>query len=133
MDEKDNDQNTPLHIACRYNRVDVVRFLLDKGADVTARNTRNMTCLDIAIEWEYEDVAKALARHPRLVKFFDCLALLLSRLIFYAKNTPLVGKGLNQTIASKTTGIVFSSFPLAFLLLCSYISRVPAAKMTSCK
>ena len=85
MDERDNDQNTPLHIACRYNRVDVVRFLLDKGADVTARNARNMTCLDIAIEWEYEDVAKALARHPRLVKFFDCLALLLSRLIFYAK------------------------------------------------
>lgn len=65
MDERDNDQNTPLHIACRYNRVDVVRFLLDKGADVTARNARNMTCLDIAIEWEYEDVAKALARHPR--------------------------------------------------------------------
>ena len=89
IDERDEDKNTPLHIASRYNRVDVVRFLLDKGADVTARNARNMTCLDIAIEWEYEDVAKALARHPRLVKFFDCLALLLSRLIFYAKNDTL--------------------------------------------
>ena len=67
MDERDNDQNTPLHIASRYNRVDVVRFLLDKGADVTARNVRNMTCLDIAIEWEYEEVAKTLVRHPRSV------------------------------------------------------------------
>ena len=75
MDERDNDQNTPLHIACRYNRVDVVRFLLDEGADVTARNARNMTCLDIAIEWEYEEVAKTLARHPRLVKCFDCLVI----------------------------------------------------------
>ena len=68
IDERDKDKNTPLHIASRYNRVDVVRFLLDKGADVTARNVRNMTCLDIAIEWEYEEIAKTLVRHPRSVK-----------------------------------------------------------------
>ena len=68
IDERDKDKNTPLHIASRYNRVDLVRFLLDKGADVTARNVRNMTCLDIAIEWEYEEIAKTLVRHPRSVK-----------------------------------------------------------------
>lgn len=65
LEERDDEQNTALHIACRYNHVDVLQFLLDKGADVTARNARNMTCLDIAIEWEFADVAKALVNHER--------------------------------------------------------------------
>ena len=65
LDERDLEENTPLHVACRYNRVDIAQFLLDKGADVTARNARKMTCLEIAIEWEYAEAAKTLVRHPR--------------------------------------------------------------------
>ena len=65
LEERDRGQNTPLHIACRHNHVDVVQFLLDEGADVTARNDRNMTCLDIAIEWEFAEVAKTLVKHHR--------------------------------------------------------------------
>ena len=67
LEEKDGDGNTPLHLACRYNRLDVLQFLLDRGADVTARNERNMTCIDVAIEWEAEDVAKTLVKHQRYV------------------------------------------------------------------
>ena len=67
LEEKDSDGNTPLHLACRYNRLDVLQFLLDRGADVTARNERNMTCIDVAIEWEAEDVAKTLVKHQRYV------------------------------------------------------------------
>ena len=65
LEEKDRDQNTPLHLACRYNTVDVLQYLLDKGADVTARNDRDMTCLDVAIEWEAGEVAKTLVKHHR--------------------------------------------------------------------
>ena len=67
LEEKDSDGNTPLHLACRYNRLDVLQFFLDRGADVTARNERNMTCIDVAIEWEAEDVAKTLVKHQRYV------------------------------------------------------------------
>ena len=67
LEEKDSDGNTPLHLACRYNRLDVLQFFLDRGADVTARNERNMTCIDVAIEWEVEDVAKTLVKHERYV------------------------------------------------------------------
>ena len=67
LEEKDSDGNTPLHLACRYNRLDVLQFLLDRGADVTARNERNMTCIDVAIEWEAEDVAKTLVKHQRYI------------------------------------------------------------------
>ena len=65
LEERDDCENTPLHVACRHNRLDVLQFLLDKGADVTARNDRNMTCLDVAIEWEAAEVAKTLVKHPR--------------------------------------------------------------------
>ena len=65
LEHKDSSQNTPLHVACMHNRRDVLKFLLDKGADVTARNIRNMTCLDVAIEWEAGEVAKTLLRHER--------------------------------------------------------------------
>jgi len=65
LEHKDSSQNTPLHVACMHNRRDVLKFLLDRGADVTARNIRNMTCLDVAIEWEAGEVAKTLLRHKR--------------------------------------------------------------------
>ena len=67
LEQKDADGNTPLHVACMYNRLDILKFLLDKGADVTAINRRNMTCLEVAIEWEAKDVAMTLIRHERYV------------------------------------------------------------------
>ena len=65
LEHKDSSESTPLHVACMFNRRDVLKFLLDRGADVTARNIRNMTCLDVAIEWEAGEVAKTLLRHER--------------------------------------------------------------------
>ena len=67
LEEKDEDGNTPLHIACRYNRLDILHFFLDQGADVTALNNRKMTCLDVAIEWEAKDVAMTLMKHERYI------------------------------------------------------------------
>ncbi|KAJ7385791.1 Transient receptor putative cation channel sub A member 1 [Desmophyllum pertusum] len=65
LEIKDADQNTPLHIACMHNRLEILKFFLDKGADVQARNSMNMTCLDVAIEWDSDEVAKTLVRHER--------------------------------------------------------------------
>ena len=67
LEEKDHEGNTSLHLACKYNRLDVLQFLLDRGADVTVRNQGDMTCLDVAIEWEAEEVAKTLVKHQRYV------------------------------------------------------------------
>ena len=65
LEQKDNDNNAPLHVACMHNHREILKFLLDKGADVTARNDRNMTCLEVAIEWEAGEVATTLIRHER--------------------------------------------------------------------
>jgi ankyrin repeat protein len=34
---------TPLHIAAEYNNVDVVRILIEKGADINASNKVKIT------------------------------------------------------------------------------------------
>ena len=78
LEIKDVEQNTPLHIACMYNRLDVLKLLLDKGADVAARNKDDMTCLDVAIEWNSIEVAKTLVKHERFVLRGLCHQLLIS-------------------------------------------------------
>lgn len=67
LEIKDAGGNTPLHIACSLNRLEILRFFLDQGADVTALNNENMTCLDVAIEWDSVEVAKTLVKHKRCV------------------------------------------------------------------
>ena len=71
LEIKDADQNTPLHIACMHNRLEILKFFLDKGADVQARNSMNMTCLDLAIEWDSDEVAKTLVKHDRFVSLMQ--------------------------------------------------------------
>ena len=67
LEVKDADGNTPLHTACSLNRLEILRFFLDQGADVTALNNESMTCLDVAIEWDSVEVAKTLVKHKRCV------------------------------------------------------------------
>lgn len=67
LEIKDADGNTPLHIACWLNRLEILRFFLDQGADVTALNNENKTCLDVAIEWDSVEVVKTLVKHERYV------------------------------------------------------------------
>ena len=47
---KDENENsdTPLHLACLQGHTDVVRVLLEAGADVDARNSSLWTPLDCA-------------------------------------------------------------------------------------
>ncbi|XP_031557765.1 uncharacterized protein LOC116294318 [Actinia tenebrosa] len=61
----DIDENSALHLACRKGAVDIMKELLDANADVTVRNKEGKTCLDVAVDWELEDVAAALVQHPR--------------------------------------------------------------------
>lgn len=46
-DENENS-NTPLHLACLEGHTEVVRLLLEMGADVEARNSSLWTPLDCA-------------------------------------------------------------------------------------
>lgn len=44
------NSSTPLHLAAEYSHPNLVRFLLDQGADPTVVNGENKTCLEVAME-----------------------------------------------------------------------------------
>jgi len=59
--DKDGDDQTPLHWACRKGHSAIVRLLLDHGADMNARNGLHNTPLDLACETDgHLDIARML-------------------------------------------------------------------------
>ena len=60
VNERSNDM-TPLMIAARYNNVEILEYLLSKGAELNARNESGMTALKCAVNSNAKD-AEALLR-----------------------------------------------------------------------
>lgn len=52
--------NTPLHKATQYRQIDTVKFLLDRGAEVNAKNDKGDTPLDIALTLPDHEIAALL-------------------------------------------------------------------------
>ena len=60
---KDLEGNTALHIASREGRLDVVRYLVEQGADVNSLNAENYTTLHMAAHWGTPEVVEYLLDH----------------------------------------------------------------------
>ncbi|MBN1393368.1 MAG: ankyrin repeat domain-containing protein [Sedimentisphaerales bacterium] len=56
-------ERTPLNIACGHQCPELVKLLLDYGANVNAKDQKGQTALDIATEKGYTDVAEVLRKH----------------------------------------------------------------------
>ena len=64
--DKVNDNNqTPINIAALMGRLEVVQFLLSKGADCTIEDKWGLTPLARAQEQGHAEVAAALKSHAR--------------------------------------------------------------------
>ena len=59
----DGTYRTPLHITMEFNRVDVVRVLLEHSANVGAKDWQGRTPLQIASEKGYDEIMKLLSEH----------------------------------------------------------------------
>lgn len=57
---KDEHGNTPLHRAAELGLVQICRFLIANGADVTVKNANNSTAMDIATP----TASKAIREEP---------------------------------------------------------------------
>lgn len=53
---------TPLHAATRAGRLDLVEFLLRKGANPNIRDSKDRTAADYAIDLKYLEIAVLLER-----------------------------------------------------------------------
>lgn len=56
----DTDNYTPLHRACYHNNVEVVKFLIENGADIHARTVEGWTPLHCTARWEAMESAAVL-------------------------------------------------------------------------
>jgi ankyrin len=52
--------DTPLHAACYWNHIDIVKLLIEKGADVNPVNSWGITPLMYAVVCRYHDIAQKL-------------------------------------------------------------------------
>ena len=69
IDAESPNKTTPLMMAARYGSPEVVRLLLEEGADPTLRNEQGLTALDFALRAERKDAVQLLtaalrARQP---------------------------------------------------------------------
>ena len=60
LNEKDKDGNTALILASSNGNVEVVKYLIDSGANVNIKNNECKTALDLAEENGYEEIAEIL-------------------------------------------------------------------------
>ncbi|XP_029953506.1 poly [ADP-ribose] polymerase tankyrase-2-like [Salarias fasciatus] len=64
-------QSTPLHFAAGYNRLAVVQFLLQRGADVHAKDKGGLVPLHNACSYGHYEVAELLVLHGAVVNVAD--------------------------------------------------------------
>ena len=63
----DRDGNTAVHLASMYNRLDILRYLLAKGADATIKNRFGSTPLDLATHFRHSDCIELLVMQKKNV------------------------------------------------------------------
>ncbi|XP_029212832.2 poly [ADP-ribose] polymerase tankyrase-1-like [Acropora muricata] len=63
--------STPLHFAAGYNRVGVVEYLLQNGADVHAKDKGGLVPLHNACSYGHYEVAELLVKHGAVVNVAD--------------------------------------------------------------
>ncbi|XP_073442034.1 poly [ADP-ribose] polymerase tankyrase-2 isoform X1 [Dendrobates tinctorius] len=64
-------QSTPLHFAAGYNRVAVVEYLLQHGADVHAKDKGGLVPLHNACSYGHYEVAELLVKHGAVINVAD--------------------------------------------------------------
>jgi ankyrin repeat protein len=64
VNSKDKYGFTPIMVACYEGKDDIVSLLLTKDADISIRNINNLSCLDIARNWNHTKIVDILERWP---------------------------------------------------------------------
>lgn len=55
----------PLHYAARYNRADIVKMLIENGADLEAKSNTGLTAIDFAKASNATDALNVLAQYAK--------------------------------------------------------------------
>lgn len=63
VNQRNGQGQTPLHLAVKKGKKDIVDVLLQKGADVNAADTEGKTPLHYAVFYGHYEIAKQLLQH----------------------------------------------------------------------
>jgi len=66
VNQQDYNGDTPAHDAARFGHLNVVRALVDNGANVTIRNGAGKTVAEVAAQYEKGDVVNYIRGHSNL-------------------------------------------------------------------
>jgi ankyrin repeat protein/L-ascorbate metabolism protein UlaG (beta-lactamase superfamily) len=88
-------ENTPLLLAAWHGHSDLIRFLLDKGADLSARNEREGTAVHYAALFGHQEVLDVLAAEGAAIDARDDGGFTPMTWACYAGNTDLVKRLLS--------------------------------------
>jgi len=61
LNQRNQQDATPLHLAIIYDNLDIIRCLIQLGAD-TSLTMKNKTCLQISTEFNYEDLIEFFSK-----------------------------------------------------------------------
>lgn len=61
INQRNNQDATPLHLAIIYNDFEIIRFLIEAGAD-TKLTMKNKTCLQISVEFNHENLIEFFSK-----------------------------------------------------------------------
>lgn len=113
IDHVDIDGNTALHVAAHFGQIETTRILLDYGANLLLQNKRELTCLDIAMEAQNNEVVMVIVKHSRSVlvalttDILHLVFVLCICLINFCVSRSAVGKNI---VLVQTRKIIFTSF-----------------------
>lgn len=68
IDAESPNRSTPLMLAAMYGHADLVRLLLEEGADASLRNEQGMTAVDFARRADRGDLANQIAARIRAAR-----------------------------------------------------------------
>ena len=68
IDAESPNRSTPLMLAAMYGHADVVRLLLEEGADPSLRNEQGLTAVDFARRADRDDLANLIAARMRSMR-----------------------------------------------------------------
>jgi len=61
LNQRNQQDATPLHLAIIYDNLDIIRCLIQLGAD-RSLTMKNKTCLQISTEFNYEDLIEFFSK-----------------------------------------------------------------------
>ena len=71
LNARDSDSNSPLHSACKNNHANVVRMLIEFGADLSWRNMSNQSPFHVSCEYASPEIVEAIFTASPADTFLD--------------------------------------------------------------